>query len=71
MGLGNLNVVNCIPLYLMIYLYVILRDSQNNLTNNGSRPFFVLSLSKTICIRDLFKMIKAQETRVSDHFEAE
>ena len=36
----NLNIVYCIPLYLMV-----LRDYQNNCTNDRRRPSFVLFLN--------------------------
>ena len=48
-GLGNLNIVYYVLLYLMIS-----RNYQNNWTNDGRRPSFVLFLNKTLYIRHLF-----------------
>ena len=59
-GLGNLNMVSCIPLYFMIW-----RDYQNNWIKDGRCLSFDLSLKQTLNIHNFsfrdIQMNKKQE----------
>ena len=61
-GMGNLNIVYCILLY-----FIISRNYQNNWTNNGNRPSFVLFFKlETISPSFVFKALNAFRMNIGE-----